>query len=254
MNLKIESGKKTFNLAIPSSPEEMKIEDWIFVYEQKDLGLTQLELQLRFLINKFSILPLKVVKSLSDEQMVDICDKLDFISDVYALHFCPIPQIEIENIVYNSTNDIFSKIKGTDYAFIESYYNQFKESDDIFELFKIMSILYAPHDIPFDEKKVLERAEVFRSNLSVYHAQIVSDWYNAVHKVLEVEFDEVFKGDGSKSQVESLGFIEVIYSLAGDKLGPVEKVENQIIREIFTAALLEMNSAKRIKEAMNKKT
>ncbi|HUH73349.1 MAG TPA: hypothetical protein VLZ75_02975 [Chitinophagales bacterium] len=254
MNLKIEVGKKTYKLFIPSSPEEMKSEDWLFVYEQKELGLRLLELQLRFLLNKFKVLPQKVVKSLSDEQMVDICDKLYFISDVYALHFCPIPQIEIEEIEYKSIDDIFSKIKGTDYAFIESYYNHFKESDDIFELFKIMSILYAPQDKPFDEKKILERAELFRTNLSVYHAQLISDWYNTIHKELETEFEDVFKGDGSNSQVESLGFIEVIYSLAGDKLGPVEKVENQIIREIFTAALLEMNSAKRIKEAMNKKT
>jgi hypothetical protein len=254
MNIKIEAGKKTYNIFIPSSPEEMKSEDWLFVYEFKDLGRTPIEFKIQFILYKLKELPLKVIKSFSDEQMLEICDKIDFIFERFTPNFCPLPQLTIGEQVFECLNDLFSKIKGIDYAFIESYFNHFKDSDDIFELFKIMSILYAPQDKPFDEKKILERAELFRTNLSVYHAQLISDWYNVIHKELETEFEEVFKGDGTKSEVESLGFIEVIYSLAGDKLGSVDKVENQTIREILTAALLEMNSAKRIKEAMNKRT
>ena len=253
MIIKIE-GKKTFEIEIPSSPEQMKFEDWLFIYEQKDLGLTLIELKVKFLLSKLSILPKKLIKSFSDEQIVEICDKLDFISQSYTAHFCPLEILQIGKEIYKTSNDIFLKVKGVDYAYIESYYQKYQESDDIFELFKVMAILYAPVEIKFEEAKVIERAELFMSALSIYHAQLVSDWYTTLHQDLETEFEDVFKGNGKKSEVESLGFIEVIYSLAGDKLGPVEKVENQTIREIFTAALLEMNSAKRIKEAMNKKT
>jgi hypothetical protein len=249
--IRIERKQRKFRFALPESPEQLTSEEWLFIYHMQSMEISGLDLKLAFLLKKMKTLPQNVIQGIGDEEIAELCKIIDFVEGEIHPAKCPLNQVAIKRANFAAPASL-DEITGAEYALIESCFVDMAELKDDFYLYKIMAILYRPTNYlgkrkPFDDSTLEDRANLFKGHLGIEYAWLVSDWYKTWHTGLEEEYPEVFQGEESK--IKSEGFVEVIYSMAGAKLGLISAVMELDIKSILLAATLEIKNNKRIKAA-----
>lgn len=254
-SIKIEFGKKRYKFQLPTVPEDLNEEQWLFLYKLQQLMVTGDELKLRFLTSCMKHLPVKLFNEFNDEQMLDLCKELEFLDTEFYPANCPISKLTKKFQKYLPPRSL-DELTGAEYSIIESCFIDYTQLDDIFFMYKLLALLYRPVSLrgkrkDLDENTIDSHANMFQGHLGNEYVFLIADWYRSWHDQLEQDYPEVFNGEESKGKSE--GFVEVIYSMAGPKLGQVDQVMKMDIKSILMAATLEILANKRIKAASKSK-
>ncbi|MGN6293760.1 MAG: hypothetical protein ACTHMV_13535 [Chitinophagaceae bacterium] len=161
--------------------------------------------------------------------------------------------------MYGPSGD-FDNFKMAEFHFSEQYYRELKEGGD--SLDKLVGVLYRPGKSGYDRRRDPDGDTriPFNENLITWSAKKISRWPNAVKISIFIWYDScrqaleennplVFKVDSEYESQFDTGMYGIMRSLAGDKLGPVEKIEQLYVHH----AMMEIGLIREEQEFFEKK-
>lgn len=170
---------------------------------------------------------------------------------------------------YGPASD-FDNLKMKEFHLSELYYSQvIQEENNEGAIDSLIAVLYRKGKKNYDEKRNPDGdiREDFNHNELPYHASKIAKWPNEVKQAIFLWYDAcrqqlidanplVFK-EPSNSSFQSqfdTGLYGMMRSLAGDKLGPIEKVENMYVHTAMMELGLIKEEEKYFEEQMKKQS
>lgn len=236
-------------MQLPQSFEELSAKQFVrlapLLFKEGNETLYQVKaLQILSGLNKFRFCLLK-------PEIIERC--LPYVTWVFEENNRIIQHLPHYRGYYSPTAN-FDNLKMKEFHFSELYYRQIISGEDEATINNLVAVLYRKPKHGYDKKRDPDgdiRTE-FNHNESPFFTKKISRWPEAVKQAIFLWYDScrqelinnnelVFKEPGHSyvSQFDT-GLYGMMRSLAGEKLGPVEKVENMYVH----TAMLELGLIK----------
>jgi len=212
-------------------------------------------------------LKLKLAK-MNKEQILLLADLANFIEPLNKIDLTKqlLPKIRLNGTWIYGPSDFLQNISLEEFAFADKAFinfmksNQEKEKEQ--QLTRLVSCLYRPNklfvkkDKQFkgDERKdfnsyILNDYDVKYSKISLTHKLMILLYYWGCRNSLVVHYPNVFSsGNNGKATANDLGWVGVIFELACEKIGTIDKVAESNMHFMLTYLENELIKSKNFKK------